>query len=159
MVELFSITASEVLRRLREEVKSNSKDLFSDDPQARVAYVMQKEKEWPKGQDLTEAATNFMLSGAGMDFCNIYALSRFNKEIRPMNDAEEAYEEFDIETQLEMARVTLGEFGESMNVFMDEIRSNMLAAVDETMAEAEGQGEGEKKPPAKKKRTAKKKPQ
>lgn len=140
LAEMISASTTIIRDKLRKELKIDARDYFPEPEEAneRVNYILKTQKDWPKGDEMESLATDFMLSGHGMDELNIYALRRYNKKLREGSLAFEVYHSMDLEDQMEMADVVMGTFSETMSIYMSELSKAMS---DKINADAEADGE------------------
>lgn len=149
LAEMISASATIIRQNLRNELKLDAKEYFPDDPSSRVEYILKTQEGWPKGDEMESLATDFMLSGHGMDELNIYALRRFNKKLREGTEAHDAYHTLELEDQMEMATIVMGTFAETMGVYMTELSRAMAAKAsnDAETDDEEIDSEGDEKKP------------
>lgn len=131
LAEMISASTTIIRQNLRDELKIDARGFFPDTDEAseRVEYILKTQEGWPKGSEMEEMATDFMLSGHGMDALNIYALRRFNKDLREGTLAHDAYHSLDLEDQMEMANIVMGTFSETLSVYMEELAKAMASKV------------------------------
>ncbi len=136
ITEIMSHSVSCFRSKLRQELKTDALELFSDDSKARVDYVTKFQKDnWPRGQELEQQALNFILSGEGLDLMNKYALHKFNEAFRGGSNLDEEYEAFTLDQQQEMVEIIMGSLADTFEIFVDQLNE---------VLENEA-GEGEKK--------------
>ncbi len=149
LAEMLAQSGNIIHENLRKALKKDALEFFPGENEAtqRVDYIIKTQKEWPAGDELEAEATNFMLTGSGMDALNIYALGRFNKALRGGDKAAKVYEEMQLDDQYEMVRVVMGSFSETMGMYLDELASVVQGANEDSEEETDSEGD-EKKPEA-----------
>ena len=102
LLEILSMAVTFYRQKLRKDLKEIASDLFGEDPQERVQYVIQKEDKWPKGEDLTNESMSYLENGECQDSFCIYALHRFNGTISTTEEARDIYDAMASEDQTDL---------------------------------------------------------